>query len=211
MLILILANGSYGDYEIIKTYTKEYDLVICADGGLNHVVKLGLNPDIILGDFDSVSHDILAKYSNGTAQIIKYAADKDYTDTQLAVDFAIDKGADEIYILGGVGTRFDHSYANVMLLYYMLKKGVKGKIINDKNIIGICNDYTEFIDMKGSTLSLLPFMGGAVIEKSEGLKYPTDNLTLQIDYPIGISNRVKSNYADIKLKHGVIIWIAARD
>ena len=191
MKVVIISGGDLGDVDYIEEHLPEWDLIICADGGARHLEKLNLRPNILVGDFDSISPTLLQKYKEMDITVEPYPREKDWTDTQIAVDLAIDKGADWVYIIGGLGSRWDHSYANIMLLYRLAKKGVRAKILPINNTIEIANDILEIRGQVGQTLSLLPFSQDVIVEFSQGLVYPLDNLTLALDFPLGISNILK--------------------
>src|SRR5690606_5818838 len=106
----IIGNGS----DIDKSYIKDLniDYVICADGGLEKVNKLGLKPDLILGDFDSVNLSVLEKFKNLNIETVRFPSEKDYTDMELAINHAVNKGFNDIILVGASGTRLDHTVAN---------------------------------------------------------------------------------------------------
>ena len=106
-----------GDVDYKFQITKDYDIVIAVDGGLAAVDRMGLKPDVILGDFDTVAPDILHKYEEKDGiKIVRLVPEKDDTDTESAVRYAMKHGVTEIDVLGGTGSRFDHTYANMFLL-----------------------------------------------------------------------------------------------
>ncbi|HHW69798.1 MAG TPA: thiamine diphosphokinase [Clostridiales bacterium] len=206
MRVLIFANGFIDDYSYIKKEYKNFDYIICADGGLRHSDVVDIVPDLIVGDLDSVSYSVLKKYKNMGVPTQKYPTEKDVTDMQIAVDNAIQMGADEIVLCGALGDRWDHSYANVMLLYRIAKKGISGWIIDNKNKITISDRELEFNGKKGQILSLLPFGGSVNIKNTSGLKYPIRNKILSMDYPIGISNEFIDERVKITIHKG---WLLA--
>ena len=113
---IIVCSGSITDYALIEKYFEKADLIICADGGANHLRKLGKLPDILVGDFDSISEGDLDLLLAANVEIVRFPSEKDATDTQLAVQLAMDRGCDEVILLGAAGTRLDHTLANVFLL-----------------------------------------------------------------------------------------------
>ena len=143
MKVLIIANGDIGDSRKVKDVLPAADYVICADGGLRHAKELGLVPDLILGDFDSLAHGVLEEYRTAGVPIRKYPQDKDKTDTQIAVDIAIDMGATHVYLLGAFGSRWDHSYANMMMLYRLAKRNIEAWILDAHNIVMVSNGVSK--------------------------------------------------------------------
>ncbi|HHY79606.1 MAG TPA: thiamine diphosphokinase, partial [Thermoanaerobacter sp.] len=129
MKVLIISNGDIKDYNFYEKLLKDVDMVICADGGANHAYQMKIKPDLIIGDFDSIKEEILEFYENEGVRIEKFPPMKDETDTQLAMLKAIELGATDVTFIGVIGERFDHSYANLSLLLYLLNRNIKGKIV----------------------------------------------------------------------------------
>jgi Thiamin pyrophosphokinase, catalytic domain. len=129
MKAVILSNGNVENIEFLRSYIESSDIFICADGGGNYAKSLGIKPDILIGDFDSVKEEILNYFQYLGTEIIRYPREKNYVDTQLAVDRAIELSADKIILLGATGNRLDHTLANINMLYYIYKKGVTAEIV----------------------------------------------------------------------------------
>ncbi len=200
-----------GDPSWIRKNLPPYDYAICADGGIRYLDLLGIDVDLIVGDFDSAPKDILENYKKSQTPIITYPVDKDKTDTQIAVDFAMEKGASQVYLLGVLGTRWDHSYANIMLLHRLEKNGVKAQILHSNNIVMLSNKALKINGKIGQFVSLLPFGGEVHISSTEGLKYPIYGKTLPMDFPIGISNVLTASQAVVNIKSGWLIAVLAQD
>jgi len=211
MKVLIISGGDLGAPGWIKKNLPPYDYIICADGGIRHLNLLGVNADLIVGDFDSAPKDMLEDFKKSGAPIITYPVDKDKTDTQIAVDLAIEKGATQVYLLGALGTRWDHSFGNIMLLYRLEKNGVKAQILHSNNIIMLSNKVIKIDGNIGQIVSLLPFAGNVHISSTEGLKYPIFDKTLPQDFPIGVSNVLIASQATINIKSGWLIVVLAQD
>lgn len=211
MKVLILSNGDIDDYSKIQEYIKDDSYIICADGGVRHSSYMDITPNLIVGDLDSASNSIVEKFKKVGTQVCTFPTEKDATDTQIAVDRAIDMGASEIVLAGALGDRWDHSYANVMLLYRIAQHDIDGYIIDTKNIITISNSILKLYGERGQLLSLLPFGGEVHIESTSGLKYPIFNKILYMDYPLGVSNVLTSSKAQITIKAGWVLAILAQD
>ncbi len=123
----LIVTGGNSNIEFTKEYFLKYsfDLIIAVDKGLEILDKLNINPDYIVGDFDSIDKSVFKKYENGEFKIIKLNPIKDLTDTNEALNLAIEKGSDEIYVLGGIGSRIDHTIGNIHILKEALDKDVK--------------------------------------------------------------------------------------
>jgi len=211
MKVLIISGGDLGDPQWIKKNLPRCDFVICADRGAHHMESLDIKPDLLVGDFDSISPHVLDSYKKKGIPVINYPVEKDKTDTHIAVDLAIEKGATHVYLLGALGNRWDHSYANVMLLYRLENNGVKGQILHSNNIIMLSNKLLEIEGEIGQYVSLLPFAGEAYITSTEGLKYPIYNSVLPPDITIGISNVLTASRAVVRIKSGWVISVLAHD
>lgn len=213
MNILVLTNGEYGDYTFCKVdgQKSRYDFVICADRGMQHARALEILPDLIVGDFDSGSETDLAYFAEKGVKIQRFCPEKDATDTEIAIQKAIQLGAECITVYGGLGSRLDHSLANVHLLYAMIIKGVKGKLMNPNNTVYLVNDQIELDGQEGDLVSLIPFNGNTLGVTTKGLGYPLSDAELKMGSSLGVSNYMTQNKAEVKIKKGVLIVIQACD
>ncbi len=210
MKILILTNGSYGDYSFCNL-DESFDYIICADRGLDHARVLGIMPNLIVGDFDSTNEKDLMYFKEQGVQIEAFDTHKDETDTEIAVLRAIQKGGTEVTIYGGIGTRLDHSLGNIHLLYKLLKAGVKGKLMNPNNTIFLAEKYVCIKGKKGDLISLVPFSGNVTGVTTKSLAYPLKDAVLNMGTSLGISNVLEEDSAEIWLDEGIIIVIMAQD
>lgn len=199
---VIISAGSIGDYGYIKSFINEGDYVICADGGLCHAEKMGITPNLTVGDFDS--------FTGGLAgEVKRFNPEKDYTDTHLAVKEALEKGFGEIVLLGATGTRLDHTLANIGLLEYILKNGAKGFLIDECNIVTVIDENTV-IERANTHLSLIP-IGEVKGVTLENLKYSLTDYNLKFSETVAISNEFTDKDAVIKIKEGSLIVIKSKD
>lgn len=210
MKVLILTNGFYGDYSFCKK-DETFDYVICADRGLCHARVLGIRPDLIVGDFDSTELNDLEYFREQKITIETFDSHKDETDTEIAVMRAIQKGAREVTVYGGLGSRLDHSLANVHLLYKLLSFGVRGKLVNPNNTVYLAQKYIKLEGNAGDLVSLLPFAGKVSGITTQNLEYPLINAVLDIGSSLGISNTLQAETAEIWIEEGILIVIMARD
>ncbi len=197
MRAVIIGNGDIKNYEYIKGKIRKNDFIICADGGYNHAVKMGINPDALIGDFDS------AKGFKSVEDRIEYPVRKDYTDGELAVTYAAEHGYDEIMLIAMSGDRFDHTMADVLLL----DKCKRGVLADDNNEIYLLKDELLIKGRKGQTLSIIPIKGDARGLVTEGLEYPLCDETLYFASSRGISNVMLSEECRIKIKSGMALVV----
>ncbi len=208
---VIVAGGTINDYDFYKDILKD-KFIICADGGIHHLQRLNISPNLFLGDFDSCNFDEIKKSGIiDNSEIKKYKIEKDATDTHIAIDEAIEKGYKSITIIGAVGTRLDHSIANVFLLKYMLDKNVDGKIINEKNEIFLTDKPIEISPRQGKKLSFIPICDTVKNLTLKNLKYPLLNYNLKMGDTITVSNEFTSENAIAKFDEGILLVIISVD
>lgn len=213
MNILILTNGEYGDYTFCKedSQRSDYDFVICADRGMQHARALAILPDLIVGDFDSGSDEDLEYFKEKQVKIQRFRPEKDATDTEIAIQRAIERGAKSVTVYGGLGSRLDHSLANVHLLFTLLMHGIKGRLMNPNNTVYLVNDQIQLDGKEGDLVSLIPFNGNTLGVTTKGLGYPLNEAELKMGSSLGVSNYMTQNKAEVKVKEGVLIIIKACD
>ena len=194
MIVAIFSGG-----EFIKTQILPYDKLICADKGYVYAQKLGLNPDYILGDFDSLGY--IPKNSK------VYPADKDYSDTQLAIIKAKEIGATKIDLYFCLGGRIDHQLFNINLLKFAKNLGIDATIYNGVEFIKLIDGACYYAVKNGSFISLVPFSTNAHIIKSEGLKYPLDGIEVVIGETLTLSNVALDSKIYIEIESGELLLV----
>ena len=197
---------SGGEFSAIPEYLdiNEYDIIIACDGGFLSAQSVGIIPDIFVGDFDSVPEELV-----DCPEIIRLYPVKDMTDTQEAIDVAINRGAKEITILGALGGRIDHTLANIHLLKYAKEKDTECTIADTDTYISLITDNAQIQKKDGFCLSLIPLTDCFGVSIS-GVYYPLDNADMPIGNPYGISNEFTENIARISLKSGELLVILAK-
>ena len=213
MKTLIITGGKINK-NFAKKYLKsnKYDIIIAVDKGLETIDYLKLEPQYILGDFDSVNTKILEKYKTQNIKIIKLNPEKDLTDTHSAIDLALEIKSTEITILGAIGTRLDHTMANIHILKQALDKNIKAKIVNEKNEIELINK--EIIIKKDDNykyVSIIPLTTNVTGITIEGMKYIINDYTLSIGDSLGVSNEQIGKEAKISIKTGILVVIKSKD
>jgi len=204
---IVICNGSITDYEYYKDYFDDAQLVVCADGGAVHAKKMGVKPDILVGDFDSIQDDVLKWFENTEAEILHYPVEKDMTDSEIAINIAVERGCTYIRILGGFGTRLDHSLANVYLLKKLLDKGIKASIINESNEITLIKDEIKLQKREGYNVSLIPITEKVKGVTTKGLYYPLHEATIEMGSTWGVSNEFVDETAEVTIKSGMLLVI----
>lgn len=194
--------------ENITEHPKGDDLIIAADSGLLNATSLGVTPDILLGDLDSLGDTEAPK----NTEVLRVPAEKDFTDTQLAVDTAIKKGASEIVIVGGLDGRLDHTLSNLAILEELSEKRIHAHITNGANRVRYISSTSTLIPRSGyKYLSLLCLSEKVKGVSVEGCKYPLKNATLKRSFQYAISNEIVGNCALISVRKGGIYIIESVD
>jgi thiamine pyrophosphokinase len=204
MFYSIVANGNLGP-EI--TRIPQPARIIAADGGANHCLKLGILPDVVIGDLDSVQAVALAELKSNGVKIIRHPAAKDETDLELAINFAMKEGAAKITLFGLLGGRWDMSFANILLLASSQFEDIDFHIQGEGlEIFILRNGKSITLDgQPGDPVSVLPLGESARGVTYKGLGWPLAEYTLPFGSPIGVSNHMLENHATISLDSGVLL------
>lgn len=181
------------------------DLVIAADGGTHHCLGLGIRPQIVIGDLDSVREEELEALSASGTEIITYPERKDFTDLELALLEAQKRGADKVLVLAALGARWDQSLANILLPAAL--PGLRISLVDDHQEIHFIRpgETLEIAGQRGDTVSLIPLSGDADGITTHGLEYPLHREMLQFGSTRGVSNVMLGNQASIKLGVGLLV------
>ena len=210
MRAFIYTGGKIEPKAIIEAPDKD-DLIIAADSGYKNAKLMGVKPHILLGDFDSLPREELNEAAEG-AQVITVPAEKDFTDTQLAVNTALKKGATEIVIIGGVDGRLDHTLSNLAIIENLKSLGARGHITDGKNRMRYLENDSIIILRSGFKYFSLIAKGEKVKGVSaEGCKYPLKNAVLSEKNQYAISNEIEGNCAFISVKKGKLLIIESND
>lgn len=211
MKALIIANGNINNINILKGIEKEYDFILAADGGTNYCIKASILPDLIIGDLDSISSEILKISRKNNIPIEKFPAKKDSTDTELAIDYLINKGYKDITLMGVTGSRMDHTLGNILLLSKLMDNGVKGKITDEYNVIYLVQDGLTLSKERNSFLSVIPITNSGIIISLKGFEYELDNKEVSFASTFCISNKIIEDKGRIKIHKGKALVFISKD
>lgn len=206
----LVLNGQLEDYDYIREVMdyNTYELIIAVDGGANHLYRLGIMPNYILGDLDSIDDDIRSYYEASDVVFKKFPTKKDETDAELAVWMVEEEGLLGIDIYAALGGRIDHELANIQLLYYILDRGMYPRIISEREEIYILRN--EEMNLKGSIgdiVSIIPVKGDARGITLANMEYSVEELDLKYSVTRGISNVMLAEDAYINVRDGCILVI----
>lgn len=194
--------------ESITEHPKADDLCIAADQGYHTAKALGERIDLLLGDFDSIG----SVPGDEGMEIQRVPAEKDYTDTQLAVEIALERGADEIIIIGGLSGRLDHTLSTLAILEDLNARGVYCTITDGQNRVRYMKSTSTLIAR--SPYKYLSLIAADEVVKGvdiEGCKYPLKKATLRRSHQFAVSNEITGNVAFIAVKKGGVFIIESRD
>lgn len=176
--------------------------VIAADGGLRHTEKLGIAPDAVLGDFDSLG------FCPEGANV--FPVEKDDTDAMLAVRLGLRRGCGEFLLYGSLdGPRLDHTVANFQTLQFLAEHGAAGYLIGNTTMVTVVkNGKITFPAGLSGTISVFCMGPDAVGVTEKGLFYGLENGTLSSGFPLGVSNHFTGEAAEISVKNGslLVLW-----
>lgn len=210
--IVIFAGGNLG--KDAANLVGPGDYLIGADSGALRLIELGFAPDLAIGDFDSVTLDELETIRRASRRTeVVDPVDKDYTDTELAFHRALDLAPDEIVIAGALGTRFDHSLANVHLLAAAHRRGVRAVVADDRNEIRLVagGERLSLRHPDRPTVSLLPLTPVVTGITLEGFRYPLNGARLEIGQSLGISNVLEAGEGVVSVGEGLLLVMFSRD
>lgn len=211
MNALIVSSGDIKDYKLLKKVVENSNFIVGADGGVNHLLKIGKLPDAVLGDLDSIGKEELKVLKEKAIEINKFPSMKDETDTELCVNYLLEKGFKNINFMGVTGTRMDHTLGNIYLLKKIYKLGVKGTIINRNNRIYYTEDTISLRPREGYFVSIIPLNEEGVEVSLEGFLYPLKKEHLGLASTRGISNKIIKEYGNIKIHKGMALIIESKD
>ena len=195
-----------------------FDCVILVDGGLEPAEKLGLVPDAIVGDFDTVRPEILDRYrQNAGGDVLwdVHKPEKDETDTELAISTAMKLGCTRLAILGATGGRLDHEFSNIHLLKMCLDAGVEAALYDAQNRVSLLTGGRVFRrdETYGKYVSFIPMTEQVRGITLTGFKYPLTGKNISIGREAGlcVSNEIVEETAKIRFDEGILICVESKD
>jgi thiamine pyrophosphokinase len=207
---VIFANGSLPDPEAAKRLLREDDHWIAADGGSRHALALGSAPDVLIGDLDSLPDEVRDSLQHAGTKIQPFAPDKDETDLELALAYAVREGYSGILILAGLGGRTDQTLANLSLLTDPALEALDVRIDDGCEEAFRIGKATAVLGSAGDLISLLPIGVPAEGVTTDGLMFPLRGETLVPFRTRGISNRMMGARATITVERGILLCIHTR-
>lgn len=220
MKVLIITGGNIDTAFALDFLKKnEFEQTVVVDGGLDKVKEmqsLGAKIKInhIVGDFDTVNHDVLSEYEQDASIIVhEYQPEKDYTDTDIALKLGIKLAGvgGYIVILGATGTRLDHVLANLQMLRLPLEAGIECCIVDKHNQIRMIKGHVSLSEKISKYISLLPIAPELKGVTMRGFKYPLENHSVRLGESLCVSNEIVALPAEIDIKEGYALLIESQD
>ncbi len=200
----------------VEEQRKNFDCVVAVDAGLSVAEKLRLAPTAVVGDFDTVSPEVLEHFQKQKGILWDvHKPEKDETDTELAIHTALKLGCKRLLILGATGGRLDHELSNIHLLKLCLDQGGEAWLYDPKNRVSLLNGERRFrkTEQYGTYVSFIPMTEKVLGITLEGFKYPLfeKNISIGAEAGLCISNEIASEEARITFREGILICVESKD
>jgi thiamine pyrophosphokinase len=214
--IIIFANGELPDLDVARALLQLGDYLIAADGGTNHLLKMGILPEVVIGDLDSIDEDTLFQLTSAEVNIEQYSEDKDETDIELALRYAIEMQPSAILIVGALGGRIDQTLSNLSILTDPMLSKIDIRLDDGVEEVFFCRasaddgGQVEVRGRSGDTVSLIPWHGSVEGIVTEGLQWPLYGETLYPEKSRGVSNVMLSKSASVKIEKGLLLVVHRR-
>ena len=207
MNVIIFANGELNLPPNWAELLASAKMLIAVDGGAKHLRSLGLRADLLIGDLDSIAQADLASLRKAKVDVLAFPSDKEHSDLELAFREAQKRGADKIFVLAGLGRRWDHSFANILIAAQHSFQNVLVEYLDGVQRLFIIRKAVRLEEKVGARLSLIPISGDALGVKTKGLQYPLDVENLPLGSSRGVSNIVEEPQVNISLDKGMLLCI----
>jgi thiamine pyrophosphokinase len=213
----IFANGEQFNVEAVRALAQPGDFRVAADGGLHHMRRLGFDPDLVIGDLDSLEPAEIDQLKKAGVRLEQHPVHKDETDLELAVEAVLRAGYTSVLILGGLGGRLDMTLANIFLLALPELAGIDIRLEDGVEEVFLIqpgvrseDEGRVIVGRPGDRVSLLPLGGPAIGVRTGGLYYPLRGETLYPERTRGVSNQMVADQARVTLEEGQLICIHSR-
>jgi thiamine pyrophosphokinase len=208
--IVIFANGLLPDPVHARRLLRADDTIVCADGGSRHAFALGLTPQALIGDLDSVSDAERQRIEAAGIEVLRYPHDKDQTDLELSLQYALKQKPSSILIVAALGNRLDHTLGNLAILTCPRLAALDCRLDDGLEEAFFCRSRSDVHGAPGDIVSLIPWGGAVAGVRTEGLRWPLLGETLYTETSRGISNEMLSEAAKIQLDSGLLLVVHRR-
>ncbi|HOO38334.1 MAG TPA: thiamine diphosphokinase [Deltaproteobacteria bacterium] len=202
MKMLILSNGDYGEPAWYRNQASGFSRIICADGAAKMACTIGITPDLVVGDMDSIPADDRERLTQEGSQFIVYPPEKDLTDTQIAYELAREEGASSVTVWGGVGSRLDHTLSTICNAFSLVECGIDVCFTSPVVSIHLVKGARVLRGEVGDTVSLIVLTDEACGVTLKGFRYPLVDATIEGRWQCCVSNVMTVNKALIEVASG---------
>lgn len=208
-IVFILAGGPLPDQEFLRERVDSIRpaAILCADGGAHHAKALGLVPEAIVGDMDSLDDETARFFAGQGCRLLRHPPEKDKTDTELALTEALGMNPDAVWIFGALGRRLDHTLANLSLLACDAARGMDVRLVDPFCEAFLVRDMKILEGEPGQTVSVFPLGEAAGGIDLEGFEYPLAGAEMKAGKPYGVSNRLIASRGLIRVRRGALLVI----
>ncbi|HHT01908.1 MAG TPA: thiamine diphosphokinase [Firmicutes bacterium] len=204
--VVVCVNGHWEHLVQTGWQRQPDDFVIAADGGYYLAKALGLELDLLIGDFDSLPAELVRELAQ-TVTVIRFPVAKDMTDLELAMDWALARGCREILVLGGLGKRLDHTLGGIWLLPRWVRAGVPVMFWDPSCTVTAAEKEVVLTGQAGDILSLFPVTQLVEGIETHGLKYPLVNGRLRWGETLGVSNEFQQATVRVTWRRGILLAV----
>ncbi len=205
--VLLFVNGDLPAPENLLSMIHSNDILVAVDGGLRHIHKLGLKPDLIIGDLDSAEPDQVDDSQSKGVKVLSFPTEKNETDLELAINEALKLSTSAIWVIAALGKRIDQTLGNIFLLTRPDLTGQDIRLVDGENEVLLIRSSYTIHGRPGQWVSLLPIHGPVEGIRTTGLLYALENETLYPEKTRGISNTLTSPTASITIENGMLLCI----
>lgn len=211
MKVIIISGGTPPTNDFLTKEISRDTFLICADSGANCLYDYNIEPNLLVGDFDSINKVAFDYFKKMKCTIDIYPSKKDFTDTEIAVKKAIAMNPSEIVFLGCTGSRIDHTLSNIGMLKICMQNGIDACIKDENNNIKLISCSTSLRGFEGQIFSVQSYGDEITGLTIEGAKYPLSNYNLKIGQSITVSNEFLESEVLIKFESGILMIILSSD
>lgn len=208
--LVIFANGLVPDPDRIRALLREKDVLVCADGGTRLALVLDVLPEVVIGDLDSIAGADRARIESAGIPLREYPHDKDETDLELAVQYALERKPAGILIVGALGGRLDHTVANIAMLSDSRLEGIDCRLDDGVEEVMLCRGQARIDGRADDLVSLIPWGNPVTGVRTQGLRWPLVGETLYSHKTRGVSNEMLGEAAEVSIAGGLLLIIHTR-
>jgi len=207
MLAVLVSGGEISSPELFSPLFREADFLVAVDSGYHLFQVAGVKPNLLVGDLDSISPEMLAHAREAAVDLITFPTEKDYTDTELAIKQAVDNGCSTILVVAPFGDRIDHTLANVLLLTSPKFRNYDLRLLNEFQEVRLIKGSISIRSHPGEVISLLPLSDVVEGITTAGLYYRLQDANMIRGPALGISNVATSEIVSVSVVSGDLLLV----